>query len=285
MQKSGSKITEIKPGRRRLRKVCLSSLGILAQIIVWLSFPLVWEIGAVILFSLLIYLFATRSRWAWLLLVVNPFIIATGLSALGGAYGYFHGSGRFLTRGLPGQEFFNLDPDYRIYREPGGCMFYDSDIFTQAPHNAILASLVEHFGPMAGSYIGPYPGRAEAYSLIRKSQQTISSEKFMEGRIALVGKKFQLQEDAVLEALGLLLPSHYPRWESLKMGLERGGPLGHQLLREVIAEELSHHPFKLYVVEGQCLIVADSVEGPRQPVVLIDLASSKVFAHYATDDP
>lgn len=91
-------------------------------------------------------------------LVAAPPIFVT----LAAVVGYLDGSAALVASGLPGFRAWNIDPDTRLGRRMiGGCIVDWPMELVEDVHNDTLRSLVHLFGPMRGSYVGPYPSEKE----------------------------------------------------------------------------------------------------------------------------
>jgi hypothetical protein len=84
-----------------------------------------------------------------------------------GVAGYLNGTATLRGAGYPGPEYHNLDPEYRVYRRTSGCLVTGTEILTHIPNNVAIALLTKVFGPMRGTFDGPYPSRAEAKTALQ----------------------------------------------------------------------------------------------------------------------
>ncbi len=93
-----------------------------------------------------------RRRWsrAVAIALLNPLAVFFVLTI----FDYFSGSGTLWYPYLPRVQSCNVDPVYR-------CQINGRYAWPQFPvdwlHNATLKTLIAVFGPMRGSYLGPYP--------------------------------------------------------------------------------------------------------------------------------
>jgi hypothetical protein len=84
-----------------------------------------------------------------------------------GACRYRAGSAVFMYSGYPGRSGFNLDPETRVPLRSQGCIVRWLDpLLVHVPNNAAIHLLSRAFGPMRGTYHGPYPTEDEAAGLI-----------------------------------------------------------------------------------------------------------------------
>ncbi|MHC4717403.1 MAG: hypothetical protein ACYS5V_10570 [Planctomycetota bacterium] len=108
--------------------------------------------------------FVARRRWVVLAVLVlfSPISVAF----IFGAVQYARGTAELLYMGLPGTGFHNLDPQTRCGRRTGGCLVTGGEFLWSLPHNAGVRLMAALFGPMRGSYDGPYPTREEAVTAL-----------------------------------------------------------------------------------------------------------------------
>lgn len=140
--------------------------------------------------------FRWRSALPLMLLLVNP----TSISFCLGTIEWFNEKPRLSFMGLPGNEFFNLDPTTRCYRSTGGCLVTGNEWLTRSPHNAGLRLMVNLFGGPKGTYHGPYPSKAEAVTLTAAASET-PSELFLKGTVLANGREIALGRDNVQKLL------------------------------------------------------------------------------------
>jgi len=110
-----------------------------------------------------------------LLVLVVPAAV-TAFCFLNGAIGYLTGTASLWSVGYPGPEFGNLDPQYRVHRQTSGCIVMGPELLTHAANNAAVALMTTLFGPMRGTYHGPYPDREQARAALAASQHKLSLE-------------------------------------------------------------------------------------------------------------
>jgi hypothetical protein len=139
-------------------------LGLLpALFMLWLGGPMIWPLWAGILFVPSVI--RGRWQWRWRALLLTPITVAA-LAFASGVLGYVTGTGRLEYMGMPSAEFYNLDPVTRAHKSTGGCVVMGTEFLTQDPNNAAIEGLSKLFGPMPGSYRGPYPTREESLALL-----------------------------------------------------------------------------------------------------------------------
>jgi hypothetical protein len=105
-------------------------------------------------FGAAIYLMARgRSAPLVLLLLGSPFSALFGA----GAVEYSMGRATLMSSGKPRLETFNLDTFARCPSSTSGCFVTGGEWVVQLPYNAAVLMLTVFFGPMPGTYRGPYP--------------------------------------------------------------------------------------------------------------------------------
>jgi hypothetical protein len=114
-------------------------------------------------------------RSLFLALVAIPVAVAA-YSFMEGTVGYLGGTAVFRGVGYPGREYYNLEPKYRVYWQTSGCVVLGTEYLTHVPYNFAVMALATVFGPMRGTYHGPYPTRQEAGAVLRDSRETVGLE-------------------------------------------------------------------------------------------------------------
>lgn len=109
-----------------------------------------------------------RRRWVALgvLIVLSPVFVSFVL----GAVGYATGTAKLRSMGLPGTEFHNPDRQTRCGRQTGGSLVNGGEFIWHTPNNAAVRLMAAMFGPVPGSYDGPYPTRAEAVAALEEAE-------------------------------------------------------------------------------------------------------------------
>ncbi len=102
--------------------------------------------------------------------------------------------------GLPGPSFYNVDPQTRLSRTTGGCLVSGSEFLFQAPNNCTLAVLTKVFGPMRGSYDGPYPTEEQANAALGGAT-ALNMEQFKQGRIAFDATSIEIGQELATKLL------------------------------------------------------------------------------------
>lgn len=137
---------------------------LLALPLLWLSaLGLFWEFlfpAALVALALL----ATRKSLLPILLLTflfSPFtfFFANGISDYATATGRLRIHG--LTRGIT-----RIDPASRIEDRSTGCVVLGGEWMHDWPYNGALRFMVKCFGPMRGTYTGPFPDQPTAYAAL-----------------------------------------------------------------------------------------------------------------------
>lgn len=202
-----------------------------------------------------------RSAWPLLVVLLNPSTVSFGQ----GLAEWFRPHPSFHTMGLPGYEFFNLDPESRCYRRTGGCVVNGSEWTSDMPHNAGLRLMTSILGHPRESYNGLYPSKTEAVELTEKAVET-PVEIFLKDKVLADGREINLSPktaEKLIRDFGLIF-------------FEANLPEQSQRVRA-------------QVMENRCLLVRitmlnklsdtkppDKVDG----IVLFDLATTNAFARY-----
>jgi hypothetical protein len=157
--------------RRGLNKAAWLLLIPLAAGAVWVG-----ETGLIFFSAALgVAPWALRARWRWrptALLLVAPLLV-TG-SALHAGWTYAVGAARVEFSGGPFcPEDGNLDWQTRLLRRGLGCKRTSLEPFTRDVNNAALRGPTQSFGPMEGTYDGPYLTLQEATRFLTLEGQTV----------------------------------------------------------------------------------------------------------------
>lgn len=165
----------------------------------WLTMFIAWPIGLLIAAPLIVYLLRRgHRRLALGCLLGSPYVVLAGLSLVVGILSYFAGGAELRTFGMPGREFHNLDPRWRVYRSTSGCVVDGSELFTHEPNNAVVKLLVSVLGPMRGVYTGPYPQPGEVAARLRDAA-AVPRAALQSGTLSLAGQTVNLESSTVAE--------------------------------------------------------------------------------------
>src|SRR5580698_4744804 len=160
-------ITRKRPTRSK--QMAIAGVFVIAMWIP-LVFPLP-EISLLVIPLILasIFLAITWRSYVFMMpLILNPLILGFGI----GIHEWFKDEPRFSSMGLPGNEFFNLDPETRCYRSTGGCIVSGNEWMIQSPQNAGLYLMIKLCGGPRNTYHGPYPSKEEASKLTESASET-----------------------------------------------------------------------------------------------------------------
>ena len=167
--------------------------------------------------------------------------------------------------GLPGNEFFNLDPATRCFRSTGGCIVNGDEWMTQFPHNAGLRFMTTLFGAPRGTYHGPYPTKEEAM-LVTETVSETPAKLFLQGKVLVGGKEIELGT------------------EKIQMLLQDFG----MVFFDANLDD-SHRRVRAQVFQERCLVLRvgtrevvpnGSVLDESEGIVLFDLDGLRPFARY-----
>lgn len=174
-----------------------------------------------------------------------------------GVVEYWAGTGVLRTMGYPGFEFPNLDPTSRAHWRTGGCMLRGYEPLTQVPYNLALRTLAFVFGPMPGSYDGPYPSEEDAWRRAKEDGVPLSLDSPLQGVSRLTGSAVSSE---VVELV----------YENLR---PLQGPPETTRLQALVLDE------RLLVLAGA------NEDEPLAYVVLIDLKGGTRVARYRLRNP
>jgi hypothetical protein len=126
-------------------------------------------------------------RWRWPAILLTPIAVALG-GFSSGVVGYLTGTARLQYMGMPGPDFWNVDPQSGATPTTGGCIVWGHEFLTQIPNNAAVKVLASVFGQMPFSYDGPYPSLDEALALVANGHNRVSDDDLRHGHI-VVGQR------------------------------------------------------------------------------------------------
>jgi hypothetical protein len=121
-------------------------------------------LGFIIWLIIVIYLFFKRTKSKWYLLLLSSWSLVSIYSFFSGTKDYFLRQATIKTYGLPSDEFWNLDPDLRIWNSSSGCAVMGNEMFTQSPNNIAVQFLTKCLGTQPHVYNGYYPSKKEVDS-------------------------------------------------------------------------------------------------------------------------
>ncbi len=192
---------------------------------VWGALPLMWGLLVspaaspltvpVLLGGVVVNL--RRRRW-WstgAIVLLSPFAVVSYTAA----WDYLDGSGCLRGMGLFSLEHYNIDPQYRCPRRTGGCVVRGGEWVRIGPYNLTLKLLITVCGPMRGSYVGPYPMRADCQAALA-TPTDITPQELASDRVVLGADTCTLDPGVGRRLLGItwqmVLDGSYPLDEALR---------------------------------------------------------------------
>jgi len=127
-----------------------------------------------------------RSRLALLTCFVSPYAVAFFFALLS----YASGTGRIMRTGHPPWTYA-LDRYTRAPPTTSGCIASGNEWVWQEPNNLALRMMATLFGPMPGSYQGPYPTAGEATDTLANAHGAILED----GSIEFAGTTVALSRE------------------------------------------------------------------------------------------
>lgn len=130
-----------------------------------------------------------RRRLGYLAIAygISPLAVFTAASA----YSYTTGTAYTTGVGLPGPSTYNIDPETRVRGSSRGCIAYGNEWLVDLPNNATISLLSAVFGPMPGTYDGPYPTLVDA-ELTARGGVALSWDELKSDRIPVRGRHVKL---------------------------------------------------------------------------------------------
>jgi hypothetical protein len=213
-----------------------------------------------------------RQTHAIVILALSPF----ALCFYWGVIDYSRGQARFRCMGLPSTRFYNIDPVYRCGRATGGCMVDGTEWMRDEPYNTAVRLMVKLFGPMSGSYAGPYPTQAEAEAVLAASVPVPLAE-LAGDRVRVSGRTINLDSGvgAGLFENTIWGWANAAKDKDERLQLERDfGPIGGAVFQGSV--------LVLRIPTGPSISQRTGV-APAM-LVLIDCGSGRPFAYYGQGD-
>jgi hypothetical protein len=257
---------DIKPERRqfRLPAIAESVKFIGAAFLTWLlaSFDPIGILFPLLVIFLIARWLANRHWWtATLYFCLLPTTLAGGQ----GLVDYFRSNAALRYSGLPGTTFHNLDPTYRCGRVTYGCLVYGNEWLTQAPYNFVVTRLIRCFGPMSGTYTGPYPSDEESAAALKTAAE-VDSGALAADRLQVGGSEIQLASGVgrrLIEAADYDENSIFRRFRAVP-------------------------PIKAVIWQNDCLILSipslRHEESGSAMIALFDRTRGRPFAYYGVGD-
>ncbi len=174
-----------------------------------------------------------------------------------------------MVRGASSSPLRNPDPVTRLYLRSGGCVVFGNEWMTEGSYDNGLLMMVSLFGPMPGSYDGPYPDQATAYTAIGGAA-VVNLMDIAADRMLIAGRTIALQRGTGSRMLGCFSE----------------GPATDVLDRTLLAEYGEAHAI---IWGGRCVILEIPIHPPavapappreQRVLILIDADHGNPFASY-----
>jgi hypothetical protein len=220
----------------------------IAVISSWLTFLFPFSIlwGLLCWIAALVYLFFKRTKLKWYLLLVSSWTLIPTWNFISGSKDYFQGQAAIETFGMPDGEFYNLDPDLRVWNATSGCVVMGTEPFIQVPNNLAVRFWTALLGTQKGVYKGAYPTKQQAKDLMSKGEQVNLSKRADTFLLSYRNQSLCLQSD---------------NYEDLNV------------LQETITG-------KAFVLNNECLLMETTADTTKRVILLADKSNGKIFARY-----
>jgi len=127
-------------------------------------------VGLLIWLFVFVFMLFMRGRFKLYLLFLSPWFLMPLYSFCSGVLDYTRGKATHKSYGLVRGEFYNLDPQFRVWNYSKGCMVNDSEPFTQTPNNIAIKLCTKLFGIQPGVYKGYYPNKQVVFEGLKNAQ-------------------------------------------------------------------------------------------------------------------
>jgi hypothetical protein len=208
-----------------------------------------------------------RRRYlaAALVILCSPFMPAFAM----GVVNYWQGNARLQSG--PRSRFCNPDPELRCPRRSDtSCFLTGFEYMREPTYDVGVRMMTKMFGPMRGTYTGPYPTEMEAQAALQ-SAEVVATKQVMEDCLTIGGCEYALDHE-----LGSTLLSQ----ECTSWGWGSAGP---------------HQHLTATVWQDECLLLRIPLvyrlalqSGPPVPssalIVLICRENGRPFAYYLEGD-
>jgi hypothetical protein len=214
----------------------------------WLTFLFFFSIplGLLCWITALVYLFFKRTRLKWYLLLASSWTFVPTWSFISGSKNYFQGKAAIKTVGFPNGEFYNLNPDLRVWNATSGCVVMGFEPFTQVPNNWAVRFWTALLGTQNGVYKGVYPTKQQAKDLMSKGEQVNLSKRADTFFLSYRNEPLYLQPDNDNDLY-------------------------------VLTETVTG---KAFVFNNECLLMETTAYTTRRVILLADKNNGKIFARY-----
>lgn len=229
-------------------------------VVSWLG--VVLPLASILICPAIVVAIVLALRWRKIVPLVVIVLSPISIGFVHGLVEWFSEKPKFQYMGLPGYEFYNLDPTSRCYRSSGGCVVHGGEWAFQSPHNAGLRLMTNLLGPPRRTYRGPYPSKEEAVKLTDSAAET-SPEMFLKDTVLINGRPFALKPktaEVLINDFGLIF---------LDVDLP-------DFTRKVRAQ----------ILDNSCLLIRVTVKEKTPDalesdgIVLFDLSNLSAFARY-----
>ena len=217
-----------------------------------------------------------RRRWVALtvLLLLLPFSVAFVL----GAIRYARGTATLLLYAEElDTESYNPDRQVRCPRWSPTYPSSGAVFFWTVPNNAAVRLMAALFGPMPGSYDGPYPTREEALAALADGE-TVALEDLLRGVVPIGEKEFHL--DAYV---GRAMVSRLPI-DSLADGVTRGEPVNEdkqEAFGRISGASWRNRCLILRIPSGTSVAEPGTAKEEPAMIVAIDGEAGRPFAYFS----
>lgn len=220
----------------------------IAVISSWLIFLFFFSISFGLLFwiGVLVYLFIKRTKLKWYLLLASSWTLVPTWNFVSASKDYLQGKAAIETVGLPDREFYNLDPNLRVWNSTSGCIVMGYEPFTQAPNNLAVRFWTSLLGTQKGVYKGVYPTKEQAKELLSRGEPVKLSK----------------------QASGFFL-----NYKNQPLFLQSKDDDDLDVLEKTTDA-------KAFVMNNECLLMETIVDNIKQVILLADKSSGKIFARY-----
>lgn len=151
-------------------------LGLLASWLGILFFLFILP-GFLIWGGALAVLIHRKSNLKWNLLAFSSWVMIPLLCFSFATRDYFMGTAKLKYSGLPNEEFYNLDPEFRSWKQSSGCMIIGPEIFTHPVNNTAVKFWTRLLGFQKNAYAGIYPDKKTANDWLDESGSSIRMSK------------------------------------------------------------------------------------------------------------
>lgn len=145
----------------------------------WLTFEFFFTspFGLLLWGTVLVLLFIRKTNLKWYLIAFSSWTVIPIFSFLLATTDYITGQAKFKEIGMPDNEFYNLDRQYRVGNSTTGCIVLGFELFTHLPNNFAIKLWTNIFGFQKGVYRGQYPDKLETEKISKNVKKETYFEK------------------------------------------------------------------------------------------------------------